>query len=177
MYFVVHTSNDPAGAIAAVKSAIQTVDKDQPVYNIKSMDDYLSGSVAKRRFSMLLFGIFAAVAMLLAAVGLYGVMSYSVTQRTHEIGVRMALGAGRADVLKMIVGHGFLLTVIGVAIGVAGALLLTGFMKDLLFGVKATDLAVFTAIPLVLAIVALGACFVPALRATKVDPMVALRYE
>jgi putative ABC transport system permease protein len=141
------------------------------------MEQVVSNSVAQKRFSMVLLLIFAGVALLLAAVGIYGVMSYSVTQRTHELGIRMALGAQSGDVLKMVVRQGMGITLIGVGIGLAGAFAATKVMSSLLFGVGTHDPITFVAIPLILAGVALVACFIPALRATKVDPMIALRYE
>jgi putative ABC transport system permease protein len=141
------------------------------------MDQLLDGMMAQRRLNMVLFALFGGVALVLAAVGVYGVISYSVTQRTHEIGVRMALGAGRRDVLRMILTNGMSLVLIGVAIGLVAAFGLTRLMTTLLFGVSATDVATFIIISSVLCFVAFTACLVPALRAIKVDPMIALRYE
>ena len=178
MTLVVRTnSSDPAGLSASLRSAVQQVDADQPVFDIQTMDQILAKSVATRRFNMLLLGIFASVALMLAGVGIFGVMNYSVTQRTHEIGIRMALGAQARDVLKMIVGQGMLLTLIGLGVGVAAALALTRVLSGLLYGVTATDPVTFAGVSLILAAVALAACYIPARRAMKVDPMVALRYE
>ena len=177
MTLVVRTGSDPAGMTAAIRNEILAIDKDQAVYQIATMEQLLADSIALRRFSMMLLIAFAGVAITLAAVGIYGVISYSVTQRTHEIGVRMALGAGRNDILKLVVGQGLILTVTGIGIGLAGAFGLTRAITSLLFGVSATDPLTFMVISVVLAGVALGACFVPAWRATKVDPMIALRYE
>ncbi len=174
---VVRTSSDPMRLAAAVQSEVWTIDKNLPVSEIMSMEDAISASIAQQRFNMLLLGIFAAVALVLAIVGIYGVMSYSVTQRTHEIGIRMALGARSSDVLRMIVGQGMVLVAVGIGVGLVGAFLLTRLMESLLFGVSVTDPLTFIAISIVLAGVALGACFIPARRATKVDPMIALRYE
>jgi putative ABC transport system permease protein len=141
------------------------------------MDDRLSDSVAQRRYQTLLFGLFGAVALVIAIVGIYGVISYAVSQRTHEIGIRMALGAQAGDVLRMIVSQGMRLTLIGVALGVTSALGLTRLIESLLFSVSATDPATFVSITLLLVIVALIAIYIPARRATKVDPMIALRSE
>lgn len=174
---MVRADGDPTALTSAVRSRIKEVDSDLPIYNVNTMEQLLANSVAPRRLSMFLLTVFAAVALLLAAVGIYGVMSYSVTQRTHEIGVRMALGAQKGHILKQVVGHGLRLTAIGLAIGLAASFLVTGLMSSLLFGVKATDPLTFAGIPLVLAVVALVATYIPARRATKVDPMVALRYE
>jgi putative ABC transport system permease protein len=177
MTLVARTEGDPAAMAAPVKETILAIDKDQPVSAVRTMEQVLADSLAQRRFTMLLLGLFAGLALVLASVGIYGVMSYTVAQRTHEIGVRVALGARPADVLKMVVRQGMGLTGLGVAIGLAVAFGLTRLMTNLLFGVSATDPLTFIAIPLILAGVALVACFVPARRATRVDPMVALRYE
>jgi putative ABC transport system permease protein len=174
---VIRTSIDPVNVVAAVKEQVWSVDKEQPISDIKTMDQVLSTSLAQRRFNMALLGGFAAVALVLAAVGIYGVMSYSVTQRTREIGIRMALGAGRRDILELVMGRGLLLTLLGVTVGLAGAFFLTRVMESLLYGVSVHDPITFAVISLLLMGVALGACFVPARRATRVDPMVALRYE
>ena len=177
---VARAASDPMTLVSAVRAAIQSVDKDQPIYQVRTMDEWVAESVAQKRFSTLLLGLFAAVAMILAAVGLYGVMSYAVTQRTHEIGVRMALGARRRDVVKMVVRQGMLMALGGVAIGLgasfAMAKLISGF-SNLLFGVKATDTTIFLVIPLLLIGVAFVACYLPARRATRVEPLIALRGE
>jgi putative ABC transport system permease protein len=174
---VVRTDVEPMSLAATVRRTVWEVDKEQPVSDIRTMEDILSESIARQRFSMLLLGTFAIVALVLAAVGIYGVMSYSVAQRTREIGLRMALGARRSDVLKLVVGQGLKLVLIGVACGLVAALLLTRVMSSLLFGVSATDPATFIAISLVLIGVAVLASYIPARRAMNVDPMVALRYE
>jgi len=163
--------------VAAVRSAVQAVDKDQPIDRIAPMSELLADSIAQPRFYTLLLTIFAAMASALAAVGIYGVMSYAVTQRTHEIGIRMALGARAADVLRLVVRNGMLLALTGVAIGLVGAFALTRLMTSLLFGVTPTDATTFVAVSVLLIVVALLACYIPARRATKVDPLVALRYE
>ena len=174
---VVRTNVDPLSLGATVRDTIWSIDKDQPVSDIRTMEEIVSEAVARQRFSMLLLGVFATLALVLAAVGIYGVMSYSVAQRTREIGIRMALGAQKKDVLKLTVGQGLRLVSIGVAIGLVAAFVLTRVMASLLFGVSATDPVTFIAISVVLISVAMLASFVPALRATKVDPMVALRYQ
>ncbi|MGA9770725.1 MAG: ABC transporter permease [Blastocatellia bacterium] len=162
---------------AAMRNAVWEVDKDQPITSFKMMDEYLADSVSQKRFNAILLAAFAVVAMLLASVGIYGVMSYTVTQRTHEIGIRIALGAKQRDVFKLVVGQGLKLTLAGVGLGLSAAFALTRLMESLLYNVSATDPATFIVISIILAGVALGACFMPARRATKVDPMVALRYE
>jgi putative ABC transport system permease protein len=174
---VVSTKVDPLSLAATVRKTVWDVDKDQPVSNIRTMNDIVSESVARQRFSMLLLGVFAGIALLLAAVGIYGMMSYSVTQRRNEIGIRMALGAQKSDVLKLTVGGGLKLVLIGVGCGLGGAFMLTRLMSSLLFGVGATDPGTFITISAILVSVALLASYIPARRATKVDPLTALRYE
>jgi putative ABC transport system permease protein len=159
-----------------LREAVLAVDRDQPVYSVSTVEQLVSRSVARRRSNMLLLGIFAAVAMVIAAVGIYGVMSYSITQRKHEIGIRIALGASRRAILKMVLGYGLALALAGVAAGAVAALMLTRLIESLLFGVSATDPATFALISLTLMGVALAACAVPARRAMKVDPMIALRH-
>ncbi|MGA9769122.1 MAG: ABC transporter permease [Blastocatellia bacterium] len=177
MSLVVRTAGEPTSLSAAIRSEVLSIDSEQPVSSIKTLDQILSTSVAQQRFAMLLFGVFGAVAMVLAAVGIYGVMSYSVTERTHEIGIRMALGAGQREVLRLIVGHGMILTLIGIGVGLGAAFALTRLMSSFLFGVSVTDIMTFAVISASLTVVALTACVVPARRAMKVDPMIALRYE
>jgi putative ABC transport system permease protein len=153
------------------------IDKDQPIANIKTMDQVMVEYNAQRRLVMLLIGILAGLALLLASIGVYGVMAYSVTQRTHEFGIRLALGARRSAVLQMVVRHGMLLALCGVGVGIGASFILTRLMSSLLFNVSTTDPAVFAAVSGLLAAVALVACAVPAMRATRVDPIVTLRYE
>jgi putative ABC transport system permease protein len=174
---VIRTQVAPLSLAGSVRDAIWSVDKDQPVSEIRTMSDIVSQAVARQRFSMLLLGLFAGLALLLAAVGIYGVMSYTVAQRTHEIGIRMALGAQRGDVLKLALGQGLRLVTFGVLIGLAAAFVLTRVMTSLLFGVSPTDSMTFITISVVLMSVAALASYIPALRATRVDPMLALRYQ
>jgi putative ABC transport system permease protein len=177
MTLVVRTGGDPASLAAAARGVVQSLDKTLPVYNVKTMNEVFAASIARRRSSMLLISAFALVALLLALVGIYGVTAYHVTQRTHEIGVRMALGAQRRDVLGLILGQSLRLTLGGLAVGLVCALALTRLMSGLLYGVKPNDPVTFAAGAALLAAVATLACYVPARRATKVDPMIALRYE
>ena len=176
--FVIRTTtSDPTSLAPAVRNEIRSLDKSLPVYNVKTMDDVLAASVADRRTSMLLFSTFAVVAMLLSMIGIYGVTAYYVTQRTHEIGIRMALGAQLRDVLSLVLKRGVTLALIGLAVGLAGALTLTRLLATLLFGVKPIDVLTFAAVSIGVIVVAVIACYIPARRATKVDPLVALRYE
>lgn len=174
---IVKTSVEPYSLVGAIKREIRVIDKDQPIAQVQTLGDKLSDSLAPQRLNLLLLGIFGLIALLLASAGIYGVMSYAVTQRTHEIGVRMALGAQQPDVLKLIVRQGMSLVVIGVGLGLAGAFATTRLMTTLLFDVTAKDPVTFVLVTVVLATVALVACYIPARRATKVDPLVALRYE
>lgn len=177
MNLAVRTSVDPKSTLAAIQSAIREVDKDQPVYQIQTIDELIRDSVGTRRFALMILILFAVLALVLAVSGIYSVISYSVTQRTQEIGIRMALGARAGDVLRLVLGQFMRLTVVGVALGLVGAYALTRLMTSLLFGVTATDITTFVLVPLVLSLVALVACLIPARRATRVDPLVALRYE
>ncbi len=177
MYLVLRASSNPGGIFALVTSEIKATDPDLPVYGVATMEERRSDSLARRRFSMLLLGLFALLALILAAVGIYGVMAYVVSQRTPEIGIRIAMGAQTGDVLRLVVGNGVILALAGIGIGLLAALAFTRLLSSLLFGVGTTDPVTFVAISLIVTGVALGACFVPARRATKVDPMIALRYE
>ncbi len=177
MDLIVKTSDKPESLVAAIKREVQAIDSEQPLGNVRTLESLLAESTAPRRFSLLLLGIFALVALLLGAVGLYGVMSYAVAQRTREIGIRMALGAQKGDVLRLVIKQGLMLSLGGVAVGLAASFALTRLMESLLFGVAATDPLTFAVIAALLTTVALVACYIPARRATKVDPGVALRYE
>jgi putative ABC transport system permease protein len=171
-------SNVPPETLApAIQSQVKEMDPDLPVTRVRTMNDVIIESVWQPRLYAMLFGVFGVLALVLAAVGIYGVMAYSVTQRTREIGVRVALGATTRNVVTMVVGEGLKMTVVGLAVGLAGAFMLTRVMASLLFEVSATDPLTFALVGITLTIVALVACFVPARRAAKVDPMVALRYE
>jgi putative ABC transport system permease protein len=177
MALVVRTGVEPLSLASAVRREVLAVDKDQPIYDVKSMDEYVADSIAKQRLNMLLLGIFAAVALILAAVGIYGVVSYTVTQRTHEIGIRIALGAQKRDVLRLILGQGLRIVLTGIVVGLAASLALTSVLTSLLYEVSASDPATLVLVPLLLVSITLLACYLPALRAMKVDPMVALRSE
>jgi putative ABC transport system permease protein len=174
MAMVIRTAGDPAAFAATFRREVQALDKDQPVYNVRTMDEVVMNSLGTRRVSMQLFAVFAVAALLLAAVGIYGVLAYSVTQRTQEIGIRMALGAQKSDVLGLVIRQGMTLAVIGIAVGLLGAFALTRLITSLLFGVAATDPLTFVAIPLLLLFVALVACYLPARRAARLDPKIAL---
>jgi len=177
MVLVARTSVDPASTASALRHQVWAIDKDQPVFEVKTMTEVRSISVALYSFSSVLLGIFAGVALLLASVGIYGVLAFAVTQRTQEIGIRMALGAGTRDVLSLVLRHGMGMTLLGIGIGLAGAWGLTRFISGLLVGVSTTDWLTFAVVTFSLLVAALLACYVPARRATKVDPLVALRYE
>ena len=177
MTLVVSTRGNPFDLAVPVQSAVWELDTDLPISNLMTMTDVVSRATAEPRFLMLLLSLFAGTAVFLAAIGIYGVMSYTVQQRTNEIGIRMALGARRTDILKLVVRQGMRLTLIGVGVGLVAAFALTRVASSMLYGVSATDPATFAAVSLLLAVVALVACYLPARRAAKVDPMVALRYE
>jgi putative ABC transport system permease protein len=177
MSVVIRTNGDPLDTAAAARNAVRSVDKGIPVFNVKTMNDVLATSVSQQRTSMLLLSAFAGVALLLAMIGIYGVTAYYVTQRTQEIGIRMALGAQMGDVMKLVLMSGMALALAGIGLGVAGAFALTRLMTSLLFAVKPTDAVTFVTVSLCLLVTALIACYIPARRATKVDPLVALRYE
>jgi putative ABC transport system permease protein len=174
---IVRTAGDPLRMASAVTAQVWAIDKDQPVHDVLAMDHVVDDTISQRRFNMLLLGVFAATALVMAAVGIYGVLAYAVSRRTQEIGIRMALGAQTRDVFRLIGREGLVLVMIGIALGLAGALALTQLMRSLLFGVGPTDAATFAAVPALLAAVALAACYLPARRAARVDPTMALRHE
>jgi putative ABC transport system permease protein len=177
MQLLVRTKNNPLNAASAIREEIARIDTDIHVFDVTTMDKHVSTSITQRSFNTLILGIFAAIALILAATGIYGVMAYAVSQRTHEMGIRMALGAKQADVLRLVIGQGMVLTVVGIVVGIILSIWLTRFLADLLFFVSPTDLITFAGISVLLTLVSAAACFVPARRATKVDPMIALRYE
>ena len=177
LMLAVRTSTPAETLTSAIRDQVRALDADQPITNVRTMDELLNRTLSDARFSLLLFGLFAGVALVLAAIGIYGVMATAVTQRTHEFGLRMALGAQTRDVLRLVIGQGMLLVVIGIGAGLLSAVALTRLMSTLLFGVSPTDPVTLALITVLLAVVALLACYLPARRATKVDPLVALRYE
>jgi putative ABC transport system permease protein len=177
MSIVIRTVGDPKSLIDPIRSEVRKLDKDMPLYDIRTMEQLISELVAWPRFRTFLLGIFAAVSLVLSSIGIYGVMSYSVLQRTHEIGLRMALGAQKSDMLKLIVGQGMVLTLIGVAVGLGAAYAATRVLSSLLFQIRFTDVMTYALSALLLAVIALLASFFPARKAMKVDPIIALRYE
>jgi predicted permease len=177
MTLIMRTAGDPLSLVPALRNDLRTLNKNVPVFGVHTMTEQIGAQLAADRMVAVLLSIFGSVALLLAAIGIYGVMAYLVSQRTHEIGIRIALGAERRDILRLIVGQGLSLILTGAAIGLALALALTRVLKSLLFGINATDPLTFSVIAALLIAVALLACYLPARRATRVDPLVALRYE
>lgn len=177
MTFIVRSGLDPHAATVAASEQIRAIDSDIPIFEVETMDEIVRETVARQRFSTLLFGVFAAAALLLGAIGTYGVLSYSVSQRTHEMGIRMALGAERGDILRLVIGRVAKLVGLGIAIGLFGALAFSRLISGLLYGISSTDPLTFALLSLVLVAVAIAACYLPARRATKVVPIIALRYE
>jgi predicted permease len=177
MALVVRTAGDPSAMVGAVRSGLQSVDRDLPLSGVNTMDDLVTQSMGSRRFAMLLLALFAGIALSLASIGIYGVMSYAVAERAREMGVRMAIGAARSDVLRLVLGQGMRLAVLGVVLGVGAAFGLTRFIQKQLFNVTPTDPATFALVVVVLGTVAAAATLIPALRATRVDPAIVLREE
>jgi len=177
MTVIIKGASDPNQLISSVRGVVKSIDPDQPIYSPRTMNEIRAESVGQERLNLTLLSLFAGIALVLAIVGIYGVMSYSVTQRTQEIGIRMAIGARPLDVFKMIMGNGMKLALIGVALGLVGAFILTRFMSTMLFGVAPTDAMTFGSISVLLILVALLACYLPGRRATKVEPTISLRYE
>jgi ABC-type antimicrobial peptide transport system permease subunit len=174
---VVRTEGNPASIMKVVRRSVQEIDSREVIYGEQTLDQILAGALAPRRFSMILLGVFAALALVLACVGIYGVVSYLVGQRTHEIGLRIALGAQRSDVLRLVLGEGAKLALVGVAVGGLAALGLTRLIANQLFGVTAHDPLTYAAVAVLLMMVALGACYVPARRVVRLDPVAALRCD
>jgi ABC-type antimicrobial peptide transport system permease subunit len=174
---VVRSEDSPLSLVDPIRRATGEISSERVVWDFETMDEIVSGSLAAKRFAMILLGAFAFVALLLASIGVYGVISYFVGQRTHEIGVRIALGAQKLNVLGLVVGQGFALTLVGIGCGLAGAIGMTRFLSSLLYGVRPTDPLTFLAVSVLLTGVALLACYIPARRAARVDPIVALRHE
>jgi putative ABC transport system permease protein len=177
MTLVVRSATNPTGTVSAVANAVHEVDREIPVREISTMDDLVTNSMSQQRFNMLLLGAFAGLALLLAAIGIYSVLSYSVKRRVQEIGIRLALGARIGDVLRMVIIEGMKPTLLGVVLGTAGALAMGHVLSSLIYGVKPTDPVTFLVVGVLLAAIALFASIIPAYRAARVDPMVALRYE
>jgi putative ABC transport system permease protein len=177
MDIVVRSESDPMLLLPAIREQVRALDAELPIYHAERLEEYVLASLAQRRFTSLLCAVFAGAGLLLAIVGLFGVMSYSVAQRTHEIGVRVAVGAEKSDIMRLILTEGMGIAVVGLGIGLLGAFGVSSLVKSQLFGVRATDPFTFLGVVLALAFVALAACYIPARRATRVDPMVALRYE
>jgi putative ABC transport system permease protein len=175
--FAFRASGDPKTLITAVQQQVWAIDKDQPVTNVKTLEEVISQSVAQRRFQTLLLALFAGLALALVVVGIYGVISYSVSQRTAEIGIRVALGANRVSILRLVMLRSMMLVLAGIAIGAVGAWGLSRYLASLLFEIKPTDPLTYASLAALLFAVALAACMAPARRATRVDPIVALRYE
>jgi ABC-type antimicrobial peptide transport system permease subunit len=174
---LIRAKRQPLALVETIRHAIEQMNSEQVMYEVRAYDEIVASSIAAQRFSMVLLGTFASLALLLSSIGIYGVISYLVGQRTREIGIRIALGAQRADILRMVLGRGASMALVGVALGLVGALGLTRLMSGLLFGVSATDPLTFLAVAWLLTFVALTACYIPARRATRVDPIIALRYE
>jgi putative ABC transport system permease protein len=177
MTWVVKTAVSPRSVVDALQKQVETADGELAVSHVRTLDEVVSETMARQDFNMTLLTVFSGIALLLAAIGVYGMLSYSVRQRSQEIGIRMALGARGGDVMRMVLGQGMLLAGLGIVAGLAGAAGMTRVIQAMLFGVKATDPVTFAAVAGVLAFVAMGACWVPAMRATRVDPLTALRYE
>jgi putative ABC transport system permease protein len=173
----VRTTGDPASYAGAVRHAIATLDPTLPVFGVNKLEDAITAASVQQRIAGSLLGVFGFLALVLAAIGLYGVLSYAAGQRTHEIGIRMALGARQRDALNLVLGQGMLLAIVGLACGLVISLVVTRLLSSVLYGVSATDPLIFSGVVLLLGLVALGACYVPARRAAGVDPLVALRYE
>jgi putative ABC transport system permease protein len=177
MRLIVKSAIDPAALTSAIRGAVREIDKDQAIFGISTMEELIVNSVSTRRVTLILLGLFSTLALVLAAIGIYGVISYSVAQRTHEIGIRMALGASKTDVMRMVLAQGGRIAAAGVAIGLAASFGLTRLLANLLYSVSSADPLTFAAVSVALILVAMMACYIPARRTLRVDPMIALRYE